>query len=222
MSLKLKQVNTTLEKWFSDAIGRPVVRRNSRAPKQQKTYGTYQIKSIKAVNVDEARPSEVDAGGGNVDIEYLLRGDRTFIVEFRVVSRTQDDDCYAMQLLEQAQLRLRAPWAKALFQEGCIAIVEQVMDVMDVSRGYQQRVENVAVMEVRFAKASVESDTRSTVGTIESICISSDMQPMGDPLQLDDDCWVPPPPITENDNNIVAGGNNVVAGGNNVTGGAPG
>lgn len=183
-----KEQHDAIQKWFCRATGLKAVWRNSKTDHgRNPPSATLRRTRIRSLGVDEVRRTTVTKGSPPADfVQSEIVGQRQILVTLRIRSRDHNLTEAAYGLMEAARSSLKAAWALEILRAGCVSVVESG-DVVEIEEKFQGRIESVALLDLTFGTVLRVTDPRNEATTIEEVEISSNLQPMADSLQLDEE-----------------------------------
>lgn len=144
---------------------------------------------------------------GSVDVEGadpndrvpVMCGVRSFTMDVRAFSRSQEHDQAAWYALERARLRFRAPFVKDEWLKPANLAIVEAAQLVNLPKVWDQRVEDQGVLELRMATTVSDQDAAYTGTWIDRVLVSStlkafDGQNLDPALQLDNESMGADPP----------------------------
>lgn len=166
--MDLESIETVLLAWVKTATGMPGAWRDK--------PGTMQVKLPARIELDG--PTLIEQRGqdwliyedDDVDpdadptVTPTVVGNREFLVTVRSVGRSQEGNSRGQYWIERLRASLKKPSVLEAFREANIAVV-MAGPTHQYNAPFDNRVESIAAMEVRFATTIAEQDTAAdTIG----------------------------------------------------------
>jgi hypothetical protein len=154
--MDIEAIEETLEAWARAQTGLPAAWRNKPA--------TMQIKLPARIELDG--PTLIESPGqdwlmhedaSDTQVQPTVVGNREFTVTIRAVGRSQAGNSRGQFWIERLRASLKKPSVLALFQDANIAVVT-AGPTAQYDAAFDNRVESIAAMEVRFATTIAETD----------------------------------------------------------------
>lgn len=172
-------IQDTLREWACRVTGLRTFWRNEATEHEDRPYCELSVGVSDSLGTDETL-YEYDPGNGVLVTTQC--GQRIFTLGIRVITRGQNPTGAARWYLEKARTALRKPSSREAFQLANLALIES-MPILNLDRLFQDRMESVALLEVRFGTTAVEVDPGEQAGYIEKTEVTSVLKdPGGTPL----------------------------------------
>lgn len=152
---------------------------------ENKVWGELKPLRISSVGVDEKRNEETDDATN--PRREIICGNRIIQFQLNMRSRNQEHRYTGWYAAEEARTKLRSDFALNRFFKPFDLGIATISDILDVPETFDDRLEDIAILEINL-NTSLNITDAAMVGTwIESIEATSNLIPLGASLQLNDE-----------------------------------